>query len=173
MKFAKSLILFVALLASLPATVAAQDSADDADAAQSLETLRLRLLEVESKQADLEARSKELDEAVKPENIERALAGVGSTRPEELREYRRRQLEIERDGVQSQLRILARSKERLEAVIRTAESQAYQQSALTEPAFEQMLASQNVGPGWRLLMLTGLLAIVALLVMVGIARRAS
>ncbi len=168
MKFA-ALILFVALVFPATATVAADDSTD---AAQFAETLRLQLLEVESKQADLEARAKQLDEDLKPENIERSLAGVGSTRPEELRELRRRQLTIERDGVIGQLKLLARSRERLELVIRTAEAQAYQDSALGASPLDQMLAARNVGPAWRLAMLTGLLAIVAFVVVLGIARRA-
>jgi hypothetical protein len=67
--------------------------------------------------------------------IERSLAGVGSTRPEELRELRRRQLSIERDSVRAQLKLVGASRERLEAAIRTADNQAYQQSTeQTAPA---------------------------------------
>jgi hypothetical protein len=66
--------------------------------------------------------AQELDEAIKPENIERSLAGVGSTRPEELRESRRRQLAIQRDGVQAQLRTLETSRQRLESAIANAEA---------------------------------------------------
>jgi len=70
-----------------------------------------------------------LDEAIKPENIEHSLAGVGSTRPEELREARRRQLSIERDGVVAQLKTAETSRTRLEAALANAEVLAYQQSA--------------------------------------------
>ena len=38
----------------------------------------------------------ELEEDLKPENIERALAGFGSTKPEEVRDRRRRLLMIEK-----------------------------------------------------------------------------
>jgi hypothetical protein len=79
--------------------------------------------------ADLRARLQELDESIKPENIERSLAGVGSTRPEELREARRRQLSIQRDGVRAQLQTLETSRTRLETAIANAEALAYQQSA--------------------------------------------
>ena len=169
MKFAKTLILFVALFSIATATVAAEDSTD---AAQAVETLRLQLLEVESKQANLEARAKQLDEDLKPENIERSLAGIGSTRPEDLRELRRRQLTIERDSVRGQLKLLATSKERLESVIRTSEARAYQESPIEASPLNQMFAAHNAGPGWRLAMLTGLLAIVTFVVILGIARRA-
>lgn len=58
--------------------------------------LRQQLAEVQAKQTELETRLQQLEEDLKPENIEKGLAGIGSTRPEELREQRRRQLEIEK-----------------------------------------------------------------------------
>lgn len=92
-------------------------------------SLRLQLSEVETKQAELQTRLQQLDEGLKTENIERSLAGVGSTHPEELREQRRRQLEIERNGVKAQLDILARSHTRLETAIAQTDAEAYRQSA--------------------------------------------
>ena len=92
-------------------------------------SLRSQLSEVEAKQAELQARLQQLDENLKPENIEHSLAGVGSTRPEDLREQKRRQLEIERNGVKAQLDILARSHSRLETAIAQADAEAYRQSA--------------------------------------------
>ena len=49
--------------------------------------------------------------------------------PEELREARRQQLEIERRGVQSQLDVLAASRSRLETAIAAADAESYRQSA--------------------------------------------
>jgi hypothetical protein len=88
--------------------------------------LRAQLVEVQAKQSELQNRMKEIEEQIKPENIERSLAGIGSTHPEELREQRRRQLEIERKGLQSQLDTLVASRTRLEAAIATAEAMSYQ-----------------------------------------------
>lgn len=93
------------------------------------ETLRAQLLEVETKQSGLQTRLQELEERLKPENIEQALAGVGSTHPEELRAQRRRELEIERNGVRAQLDLLATSHTRLEKAIARADAEAYRQSA--------------------------------------------
>ena len=76
--------------------------------------LRAQLVEAQARQAELQTRLQQLEEDLKPENIERSLAGVGSVHPEELREARRRQLEIEKRGVQSQLDLLAASHSRLE-----------------------------------------------------------
>src|SRR6185503_7232699 len=80
------------------------------DAAETVEKLRAQLLDVQMQEDGLRGRLDQLNEAIKPENIERSLAGVGSTRPEELREHRRRQLAIERDGVQAQLKTLETSR---------------------------------------------------------------
>jgi hypothetical protein len=91
--------------------------------------LRAQLSEVEARQAEMKALSEQLDEDLKPENIERSLAGVGSTHPEQLREQRQRQLAIARAGVRVQLEELDRSHKRLEAAIAEADAAAYWQSA--------------------------------------------
>ena len=123
----KSQIYTVLLI--LLVTTALNTQAQPKSAAQEADDLRLQLLDVQTQEEGLRARAVELDEALKPENIERSLAGVGSTRPEELREARRRQLQIERDGVAAQLRTLETSRTRLEAAIRDADARAYHQSA--------------------------------------------
>ncbi len=92
-------------------------------------SLRVQLTEVETKQAELQTRLQTLEENLKAENIEHSLAGVGSTRPEDLREQRRRQFEIERNGVRAQLDLLATSHSRLETAIAQADADAYRQSA--------------------------------------------
>lgn len=91
--------------------------------------LRSQLSEVEARQSELQARLQKLEEDMKSENIERSLAGVGSTRPEDLREQKRRQLEIERNGVRAQLDLLTVSHTRLETAIAQADADAYRQSA--------------------------------------------
>ncbi|HEV2826972.1 MAG TPA: hypothetical protein VGW76_05165 [Pyrinomonadaceae bacterium] len=119
-----ALIISTVTLASIPAVAQVQGSAQEKAA-----NLRAQLSEVETKQAGLQTRLQDLDEKLKPENIEKAFAGVGSTHPEDLREQRRRQLEIERNGVQKQLDLLATSHSRLETAIAKADADAYRQSA--------------------------------------------
>lgn len=119
------LILFLLLL-TFSGAVQAQQAPS---AAENADRLRAQLLEIQTKQDDLKARAEYLDEALKPENIEHSLAGIGSTRPEELREARRRQLQKERDGITSQLAVLETSRLRLESAILDADARAYQQSA--------------------------------------------
>jgi len=169
MKLAKILILTAALLSPLTAMAAEERT----EAAQSVESLRLQLLEVESKEAALAARARQIDEDLKPENIERSLAGIGSTRPEDLRELRRRQLTIDKDSVSAQLKLLARGRERLESVLRTAETRAYQQSAQeVTGATNQTLMAQNSGNWrWALGILVAIDAIAVVLLVMLILRR--
>jgi hypothetical protein len=142
MKLKSSLaILILGLLFSIQ--VNAQESAS---AAESVDKLKSQLLEVQGKEEALRARLQQLDESIKPENIERSLAGVGSTRPEELREARRRQLSIERDGVLAQLQTLETRRTRLEAALANAEVLAYQQSA--RPGTNQALVASGSRYQW-------------------------
>lgn len=108
-------------------------------------SLRIQLSEVEAKQSELQTRLQKLEENLKSENIEHSLAGVGSTRPEDLREQRRRQLEIERNGVRAQLDLLAVSHSRLETAIAQADAEAYRQSATPVAATTTALTGASVG----------------------------
>jgi hypothetical protein len=75
-----SVAFYVLLTVSVSATQArttAQQRDDD---------LRLQLQEVQAKLLEMQQRLQVLDEQLKAENIEKSLVGVGSTRPEDLRE---------------------------------------------------------------------------------------
>src|SRR5215213_3372198 len=131
---------------------------ETASAAESVEKVRAQLLEAQGKEEALRARLQQLDESIKPENIERSLAGIGSTRPEDLRESRRRQLSIERDGVLAHLKTLETSRQRLETALANAEIVAYQQSA--RPA--QMMSASSPRRYQWLMLGGGSLAVLAL-----------
>lgn len=90
-------------------------------AEQRATSLRAELRDVQAKESDLQARAEDLDYALKPENIERSVAGYGTTHPEELREQRRRQLEGEKERVRKQLEQLASSRAHLEQAIAAAD----------------------------------------------------
>jgi cell division protein FtsB len=90
--------------------------------------LRAELADLQVQQTELETRRAQIDEDIKPENIERSLAGVGSTKPEELREARRRQLEIQRKGIQSQIDSLAAARTRLESAVASADAETYRRT---------------------------------------------
>jgi hypothetical protein len=171
MKLALSLVLLF-LIPGFASAVAAQDTSGDVP---TLADLRVQLLEVQAKETELQARARQLDEDLKPENIERSLAGIGSTRPEELRESRRRQLSIERDSVQAQLKLVTTSRERLESVIRTSETQAYQQSAreASQPLTQTLTAQSAAGSRWVVAMIAGLIMILGIALVIALIRRLS
>lgn len=100
------------------------------------DNLKLQLEEVKSKQAQMQERLSTLEEQLKPENLDNSLAGVGSTRPEDLREAKRHQLENEKSSVQKQLGLLAETQTRLESAVAQADSDAYHQSARVRAADE-------------------------------------
>ena len=144
MRYRITFVVLATLLlseAALPSAVARiQTSAQERAA-----SLRAQLSDVETKQAELQTRLQNLDEQLKPENIDNSLAGVGSLHPEDLRAQRRRQLEIERNGVQKQLDLLNTSHSRLETAIAQAEADAYRQSAA--PATATTPATTSNQPG--------------------------
>src|SRR5678810_479857 len=151
MKLKSGLALLLLLVFS--AAAYAQESA-----AESADKLKMQLLEVQGQEEALRARLGDLNEAVKPENIERSLAGVGSTRPEELREARRRQLTIQRDGLVTQLQTLETERQRLEAALANAETLAYHESA--RPT--QMMSAKSPRQYQWLMLGGGGLAVLAL-----------
>jgi hypothetical protein len=113
---AKQAIALVSILIAFATagTVAAQQRTGREVSASAL---KQQLLEIESKETRIRMRLEELDEQLKPEWIERELAGIGSVHPEELRAHRRRLLTIERNGLQTQLDLLEEDRARIEAAI--------------------------------------------------------
>ena len=158
MMFFRSFFVLLFLVVAFTTNGYAQDRQPES-AAESLEKLRAQLLEVQAQEEGLRARAPQLEESLKPENIERSRAGVGSTRPEELRESRRRQLTIERDTVLAQLKILESSRQRLESAILQAEAAAYHESARPTPETQMMAATSSSGYRWLLFGGGGLAAV--------------
>jgi len=117
-------IIVVLSTLSVSSLVHAQTSAKERT-----DALRLQLEELKTKQLDLEARLQILEEQSQPENIEKSLAGVGSTHPEDLREFRRKQFDKEKQSLKQQLDLLNKSQTRLETAIAQADADAYHQSA--------------------------------------------
>lgn len=107
-------------------------------AEQRAEQIRMQLVDVQSKIADFEAKLEGVEYALKPENIERSMQTFGSTRPEEAREARRRQLESERGRLKAQLKILETSKARLEISSSLADNEVDLLRAKLQQRREQM-----------------------------------
>jgi len=120
-------ILCAAFLSVVAVSVPAQESSGGQE---TVENLNGQLIDLQNKEAELKIRLEQLDYDLKPENIERHFNGYGSTRPEELRESRRRQLQIEKDRLGVLQGQLAAARTRLEIAITQAQARSFQQSAL-------------------------------------------
>ena len=123
-------IISIVLVLAFAFIVTAQEinSTDD-----KIANLNQQLMEIEWIDTEARIRLEELDEQLKAENIEQAVAGIGSTHPEELREYRRKVLTIERDEIHTQLDLLEENRARIKAAIAAAEYVAYLKYALPSP----------------------------------------
>ena len=126
----KVTVVSIVLVFAFAFIVTAQDIGSPVE---KIASLKQQLMEIEWVETEARIRLEEVGEQLKPENIELAVAGIGSTHPEELREYRRKLLTIERDGIQTQLDQLEEHRARIKAEIAATEYAAYLKYALPSP----------------------------------------
>jgi hypothetical protein len=88
---------------------------------QRAESLQARLRENSERQFFFQTRLDQLDNQLKPENIERMFVGVGMVRPEEARDTVRRRLSFEKQGLLAQLELLRQERNRFQAALATAD----------------------------------------------------
>ena|SRR6478672_2444441 len=105
--------------------------------------LRKQLIDLIEKETSYKSRLAQMDEEVRPENVERSLSGVGTTRTAELREVRRRSLEIEKRGLESLLSLSAQSRLRLEEDVRQADSLVSRIRQRLFPLIEREIEKMN------------------------------
>ena len=86
------------------------------------EQLQLHLIEIAEKEEPLQARLDQITQQLRPENIDRALAGYGALKPEDAREEFRKRLYNERIRVQAQLELHRQDKMRTQASIATTDA---------------------------------------------------
>jgi hypothetical protein len=91
-------------------------------AEQRADMLRKQLIELIEKETSLRVRQVQIEEDMRPENIERSLNVIGTTRTAELREARRRVFENERRGVESLLNQTLQSRRQLEEDVKQADT---------------------------------------------------
>jgi Skp family chaperone for outer membrane proteins len=107
------------------------------------EILRKQLIELIEKETTYRTRLTQMDEDMRPENIERSMAGIGTTRTTELRDTRRRSLDSERRGLESLLAITGQSRLRLEEDVRQADQLAARFRQRLFPLIEKQLEKLN------------------------------
>jgi len=88
---------------------------------QRAEGLQVRLRENFERQFAVQARMEQVDNQLKPENIERLFVGVGLIRPEEARDTVRRRLSLEKQGLLAQLELLRQERNRYQSALGTAD----------------------------------------------------
>src|SRR5688500_13674640 len=124
------LLLFVFL-----AVVTAGSAQDQSDGAANLNNLNSQLIELQNREAELNIQLEQLKFDLIPENVERYFSGYGSTRPEELREMRRRHLQTSKDLVTTELEQRASSRSNLKTAINNAE--IHRQSSMVTSALQR------------------------------------
>ena len=83
---------------------------------QRAENLEEQLFSIAKEEANLQAQLEEVNEQLRPENIEQ-LQIMGSLRPEEVRESTRRKLSNKQNRIQTQLQLLQQSRTRIHSSI--------------------------------------------------------
>lgn len=112
-------VLLVVVGAAVPAR------AQDVSATElRIERLRAQLRDVVDREGQLQERISRLEEDLRPENVERSVATVGTTDAAALRDKRREQLEKEKAEVTGQLSEASARRAGLEAEIAAAEAEA-------------------------------------------------
>jgi peptidoglycan hydrolase CwlO-like protein len=106
-------------------------------ATERIQNLRAQVEEIQSKEEKLRERLLRIDEEMLPASLEKLTVAAGSTRPEEIRDSRRRQLENEKTSIQKQIDLLAQSRQRLEMSIATTQPVVTRQSGAE-------IANQNI-----------------------------
>jgi hypothetical protein len=86
------------------------------------EQLQLRLIQIAEKEAPLLSQLDQLNQQLRPENIERALVGIGSVHPEDMKEDLRRRLQGERQRVLYQLELFRQDRARTQASLATTDA---------------------------------------------------
>ncbi len=119
-------------------------------AEQRAETFRAQLRDVQAKLTEIQGQLDQLEDALRPENIERTVGLYGTTHPEVAREQRRRQLEGQQTRLKSQYDQLEQSRVRLETAVASADTEVEklraQMDANSQPAIDAAAASPQPTP---------------------------
>ncbi|MBA3441644.1 MAG: hypothetical protein H0T92_17425 [Pyrinomonadaceae bacterium] len=104
---------------------------------QRAESLRTQLREIVEKEANLQARAEQIEFELRPEQLERRSALVGTVRPDEVRDQMRQQLESERTRLRTQLNLYETSRVRLEITVVNADAEVDRLRARLDTASSQ------------------------------------
>lgn len=86
------------------------------------EALQLHLIEIAEKEEPLNSRMDQINQLLRPETMDRSLAGIGSVHPEDLRDDVKKRLISERARLQMQLELLRQDRMRTQASLATTDA---------------------------------------------------
>lgn len=90
-------------------------------AEQRAESLRKQLFEMVEKESAIKTKLDQIENDIRPEAIERQVSFAGTMRPEELRDMKRKNLDIERKNLQSLLLQIQSTRTNLETTVQRAD----------------------------------------------------
>lgn len=91
-------------------------------AEQRAESLRKQLFDMVEKESALKSKLDQIENDIRPEVIERQVSFAGTLRPEELRDMKRKNLEIERKNIQNILDQLQLTRANIETSVQRADA---------------------------------------------------
>ena len=112
-------------------------------AEQRSETLRKQLFEMIEKESATKTKLEQIDNDIRPESIDRSVAFAGSLRPEDLRNMRRKNLEVEKTNLQSLLAEIQRTKTVLDQNLQNSEMLVERLRVKLEKDIEDALAADE------------------------------
>ena len=86
------------------------------------EALQLHLLEITQKEEPIQTRLDQINQQLRPETIERTMAGVGSLHPENLRDDVKTRLNTEKTRLLTQLELLRQDRTRTRSSLATTDA---------------------------------------------------
>ena len=113
---------------------------------QRSDSLRKQLFEMIEKENTIRGRMDQIDNDIRPESIERSMATVGSLRPEELREQRRRSLSLEKANLQVLLTAVQKNRTDLEMNLQRSDALVEKLRVRIEKEIDEALSDEEPAP---------------------------
>ena len=111
---------------------------------QRTEGLRKQLFEMIEKESSIRGRIDQIDNEMRPESLDRALAIVGSLRPEELRAQKRRSLELEKRNQEALLVEVQKNRSNIEQSLQRADALVEKLRVRIEKEIDDALTEEEV-----------------------------
>jgi len=110
---------------------------------QRSDSLRKQLFEMIEKENSIRGRMDQIDNDMRPETIERTMATVGSLRPEELREQRKRSLALEKANLQVLLTAVQKNRADLDINLQRSDALVEKLRVRIEKEIDDALADEE------------------------------